>query len=334
MLKSLIARTRLQLGGLRRPDIDALLAPAEELLEQDTIGRHSGSVAIFIAPRWSRTLEVDVALEPLAIVADRFEIAPLLPALERGLKCYVLTVGADHISLSLVTDVGWDLCSVPDLPRSVDETLWYEKGERHTSTHSSSSSAGGRAAIHHGSGAQNEDRKRRLGRFLRLVDDRVNAFTAGSAAPLVVAGTAPVVAIYEQVSRHARLIPAPIGSPEALTPAELHRKVDEIIDTALADANASAVEQLAALLGTGRASGDLHELCAVAPTGRIASLLMVAPAPIWAIGGDPSRVVAEWQDGAEDILNRMVVDARRLGAQLYVVDSLPAGLVVAGIYRH
>ena len=334
LLKTLIASTRPRLEPRRRPEIDELLAPAEAVLERSSIGRHSGSICVFSAPGFARVVAVDVVVAPLAVVADRFEVASLVPALERGLRSYVLTVGAENVGLSLVNDVGWEACAVPDLPRSVDDALWYEKTERYAGAHGGAPSGRGGSLIRHGSGAQNEDRKRRLARFLRLVDDRVLAYLAHAQAPLVIAGTAPVVAIYEQVSRHPNLVPAPIGSPEELTPAELHQKVDEVIDAAQADVNSRAVAQFAQRAGTGLASGDLGELLDAAATARIATLLIASTSPVWGSVRDPGRVLPQWQEGSEDLVNRIVVDARRSGAQLRMVNALPGRLPLAGLFRH
>ena len=40
LLKTLIASARVRLENLRRPEVDAILAPAEEVLKRPAIGQH------------------------------------------------------------------------------------------------------------------------------------------------------------------------------------------------------------------------------------------------------------------------------------------------------
>ena len=289
---------------------------------------------MFCAPGFAREIELDHVLDPLAVVGHRFEVARLLPALGHGESFYVLTVGAENVGMSVVNDFGWDACDVPDLPKSIEEGLWFEKIDRTSTTHGATRGEGGRRTIHHGKGAQNEDRKRRMGRFLRLVDDRVVAYLASASSPLIVTGTAPVVAMYEQVTRYANVVPVPIGSPEEITPSELHQKIDLVIDAEISHQNDQIVAHFASLMGTGRASGDLTELLSAAETGRVATVLVASTAPVWVRAGQPENVLPEWEEGSEDLVNRVVVEASRRGAEVRVVDSLPRELTVAGIFRH
>ena len=123
-----------------------------------------------------------------------------------GPICYVLTVGAENVTLLRLDRTQWSVCKVPDLPGSVDEALWYERDERMRSSHAGGPVGARRMSIiSHGSGAQDEDRKERLTRFFQKVDDAVLHYLHGDLeTPLVLAGTAGRAILIGSSPRNAR----------------------------------------------------------------------------------------------------------------------------------
>ena len=218
-LKSLVASARAQLEAMGTPGIDDLLEPTESVLQRTVIAEHSGGLALFFAPGFAAEFAIDVPVQALATTGTQFTIGPLLSTVEDGPTCHVLTVGAENVALARLDRTRWSVCEVPDLPASVDEALWYERDERMSSSHAGGPvGAGGLSIIGHGSGAQDEDRKERLTRFFQKVDDAVLHFLHNDLeTPLVVAGTAPTVARYQGITRHHRVVAAPVGT-SAFTP--------------------------------------------------------------------------------------------------------------------
>src|SRR5512138_2227714 len=85
-LKNILAEaeTRLLAQGLRRPEAERLMRPAEELLWRDSFWRHvSDGLAIFLSKDLSVTYRLPVEFEQLLVIGNSFHIKPLLPLLGR-----------------------------------------------------------------------------------------------------------------------------------------------------------------------------------------------------------------------------------------------------------
>ena len=345
-LKSLLASARAQLKAMDTPGIDDLLEPTETVLLRTVIAEHSGSLALFFAPGFAAEYAIDVSEQALATTGSQFTIGPLLSSVENGPTCYVLTVGAENVALLRLDRTQWSVCDVPDLPSSVDEALWYDRDERMSGSHvggpvggggRSIIGHGGLSIISHGSGGQDEDRKERLTTFFQKVDEAVLQFLQSDLeTPLVVAGTAPTVARYQCITRHHRVIAAPVGSPEELTTSELHQRVKEMIEPVLARRDDVLFERLATRLGTGLASTDLDELIGATAQGRVSDLLVASTTPRWGRPTQPTEYLDQWEPGATDFVNGVISEAWRHGARIHRVspERLPEGSPLAALYRY
>lgn len=337
-LKSLIATARAQLEESSVARIDDLLRPTEQVLQRKVIAEHSGGLALFLSRGFVAEFEIDAPVDALAATGDHFTVGPLLSSIDRAPSCHVLTVGAENVALFGVDRNRWSACEVPDLPRSEQEALWYERDERMSSSHSGGPVGGrGMSIIGHGSGAQDEDRKDRLARFFQKVDAAVVSYLHRDPdAALVVAGTAPSVARYQLISRHPRLIEAPVGSPEELSTAELQQRVNALIDPLLDTDDDALLDRLAARLGTGLAATDLSELVAATAEGRVSDLLVASTTPRWASGGERDDLLDEWKPGATDLVNEVIREAWQHGASVHCVSALrlPNAAPVAALYRY
>ena len=250
----------------------------------------------------------------------------------------MLTVGAENIALHRVDGIVWSECHVADLPRSIEEALWYERDERTSGSHAGAHVGAGRmSVIAHGSGAQDEDRKRRLARFFHKVDDAVMHFLHDDPeTPLVIAGTVPSVARYQLTTRHHHIVAAPIGSPEEITSTELHQRVNELLEPLAMQRNEVMLERLAVRASTGLASSDMTELVVAAQQGRVSDLLVASTMPVWAAASPPYDRLDAWQPGATDLINEIVGEAWRHGARIHAVpaERLAEDVQVAALYRY
>ncbi|MEX1106950.1 MAG: hypothetical protein WEB78_12190 [Ilumatobacteraceae bacterium] len=336
--KRLVALVRDQLKATGAIGIDQLLEPAEAILKRPVLTEHSGGLALFLAPGFTAEYTLDEPVESVAATGDQFTIGPLLSTVEVGKRCHVLTVGADNVALFAVDRANWSECAVPDLPSSLDETLWFERSERMSSGHAGGPiGATGMSIIGHGSGAQDEDRKEQLGRFLHRVDQAVAHHLRGwPAGTLVVAGTHTVVARYQKVTRLPHIITAAIGSPAELSTREIRERVEEVIARLFAHTHDAVVERLVELLGTGLASTDTAELFDAATSGRVSDLLVAAIKPAWRLPGKPSEPLDDWQPGATDVINDIICDSWRHGAHTHRLsgEQMPDGHPLAGLFRY
>lgn len=338
LLKQLVADARSHLVAAGVGDIDTLLAPTDEVVQRSLIAEHSGGLGLFLAPGFAREHAIDTPVEAMVAVDDRFSIGSIVPVVAAAPMCHVLSLGAEHVSLSRVSGLRWTECDVPDLPHAVDEALWFERVERSSGSHAGGPvDHGAMSIIGHGTGAQAEDRKERLSRFFHLVDEAVlHHLRTDPDGPLVVAGTHPTVSRYEHLSRHRHVIVAPVGSPHELTARVLHDRVDQLLQPVVAASHRAHLDRLADRLGTGLAAVDLAEIDGAASSGRVSDLLIASTAPRWMTASSPAEPLDDWQPGATDAVNRIIGEVWQYGGRLHCVSAgqLPDGAGLAALYRY
>lgn len=316
-------------------DTERLLAPVREAHARRVICEHGEGLAFFLGPGSSAEIAIGNRLEPLLVVSDRFQVAQLLPSVDRSIGGHVLSLDVDHVRVHHIGGSALHECHVAELPRSVDEALWFERTERHSGSHSEG--VGGRGAVlrrSHGSGVQHEDRKARIERFLHLVDHAVLHHVGDDRShPLVVAGTGPVVARYRAITRHPWTVALEVGSPVRLADDQLRRRVAESV--ASQDSVDEMLERLGARLGTGLASTDPVEILGAAAHGAVAALLVGSVGPWWADWPSSTDLLEGDGAGAIDLVNLAVSDALRTHATVHLVpaERLPAG-PLAAIFRY
>ncbi len=99
-LKNLLreAEERLLAKGLRAPEVDELVAPARESLDDSDFWRHqSNGLAVFLSPGVLRYYRLPLNFEDLVIVANRYHLKPLLPLLTGDGQFYVLALSQNEV---------------------------------------------------------------------------------------------------------------------------------------------------------------------------------------------------------------------------------------------
>src|SRR5687767_10454124 len=101
-LKNLLAQaeTKLLANGLRRPEIQELMRPAEELLwSKDFWQRPGDGLAIFLTNEFHKIYRLPVEFEEQLSIGTSFHFKPLIPCLGRGVRFYVLALSQNNIRL-------------------------------------------------------------------------------------------------------------------------------------------------------------------------------------------------------------------------------------------
>lgn len=310
------AQRRLTAEGFA--DADALVDVDVAACRRQAVLGHATGVAVYRAPGFRIDVLLWAPVAPLVAVGDRFALVPLVLAGDRRWTGHLLTVGAAHTALFRVADGALERVVVAGLPGDVDEALWYERHERHAGAHGGGSDGRGGTTVHHGAGGAEDDRKARLQRYLRKVDDLV-VDVVGRTDPLLVVGTAGNVALFQRTTHHPWTVGLPLGSPGELTATELLAGAAEVADASRVAVVDRAVDRYASLAGTGLATADRQELAAAAALGRIDTLL-VGPSLAGPAGGG-AVVRRAWDDPALTLVDRVVGDAVRTGATVVPVDG-------------
>ena len=288
-----------------------------------------------------REFRVPFAVEELTLIGPRFQLTPILPAVENGGEFYVIAVSRNGVRLLHGTRYHMEEPGLPGVPQGVGSLGFDDDFADQFQFHSVGSPQGGRqAVVFHGQAATDRPQTERVMEYLRLVDEGVRKALAGRSAPLVFAGDVGLFPFYRDANQYERLEPEYVaGNPEIWTLPELHRRAWPIVQEKLdaeRDRARAAVEES---VGRGRGSHELGEVVRAAQDGRVRFLLVAAGRHVWGQYQPPSATVTVRQDrdwDSEDLINVCVLLTVRCAGRVFELPpaDMPRGAAVAAAFRY
>ena len=129
-----------------------------------------------------------------------------------------------------------------------------------------------------------------------------------------------------------------LGNPEALAPADLHRRAWGVVEPLFLGALNGAVAAYASLAGTGRTSIDAVEIIAAARGGRVETLC-VAGGSVWGqvdAATGQARVSPERGPEDEDLIDHAAIRSLLNGATVFALDParMPVDAPLAAVFRY
>lgn len=337
-----LAEKRLRDAGLRQPDIDARLEPAQKLEYDGLFWSHQGrGLALFLAPGEHHILRLPLTLPELAVVSPRFHVKPLLPLVHSDGSFYLLTLSGKHVRLFQGSRSGLVEMGLEDVPGSLRDALRGEDPQRQLHFHTGSQGDGGsgrRAAVFHGHGAGNDDIKARTLHYFQKVDTAIRNLLAGEDAPLVVAAVDYLQPIYAEANGYPSLTAWLTGSPGRWSMTKLHHLAWEAVQPAFAEARHRAADRYRQLEGTRLRAHTLESILPAAHHGQVESLFVAVGVHRWgrydAQHGEVS-LNDEEEPGAEDLLDLAALQTFLNGGTVYAVapDEMPECEPLAAILR-
>src|ERR1700704_1622825 len=180
--------------------------PSEEI--DEVWACRSNGLALLVTPEMMRTFRLPNRPKPLAEVADRFHLTPLIRAMTSPHDVFVLALSEESVRLiHAFAKFPPQRLQVPDLPSSAEDA-----------THRPSFHV--RAPRRR---LQNlEGEKVLLQQYVRKVEQAIHDVLAGQNAPLVLAAEEPLASMFRSVNTYPKLADEMIeGNPAEVTDAEL-----------------------------------------------------------------------------------------------------------------
>jgi release factor family 11 len=285
----------------------------------------ANGLAVLATSDMMRTFRLPDQPKPLAEVADRFHLTPLVRAMTSPHDVFVLALAEENVRLVHVfANFPPVRLQIPDLPRSVEEAT------RRPSFHV-------RAPRRR---LQNlEGEKVLVYQYVRKVDHVVRSALAGLNTPLVLAAAEPLASIFRSVNTQPRLADEIIeGNPDLITDAELEDVAIPVLDRLYAR-ELKATIALYDELKPWRATTDISYVAHAATAGAIAQLLVdldaVVPGLVSDIDGSVTYSAsddAETYSVIDEVARRaLCTGARVLGARK---EELPDQAPLAAILRY
>ena len=348
------AEERLLACGLRATEVQTMLAPVDNLLENFAFWQHqSDGLAIFIAADFCRTYRLPLTFAELVVVNRRFHMKPLLPLLTNDGRFYLLTLSQNNVRMFdctryHVSEI--DLTELAEVPTSLAEALQYDDPEKqlqfHTGTQGTGTPGGPggtaarRAAIYHGQGVGKDDTKVNILRFFHLLDKGLQTLLHDEQVPLVLAGVDYLLPLYREANTYAHLVEEGIpGNPEGLRAEELQTQGWDILAPHFRQGQEAVVATYQQYLGTGRASNNLLEIVPAAYYGRIDTLFVALGIQQWGSFAPNTQEVQLHQEPTpedEDLLDFAALHTFLNSGTVYAVkpDEGPDGTPLAAVYRY
>jgi hypothetical protein len=326
--------------GLRKPEIETLLAPGESLVDDRVFWQHqSDGLAVFMADGEISTYQLPLNFKELAVVSYRFHLKPLLPLLSGDGEFYVLTLSMGGTSLLRGTRYSLTEIEVPDLPKSLDDALKYDIADRSLQYHTLARGEGGKDAMFHGHG-DGYDKKENILRYFQQVDAAIQDRLDGRNKPLVLAGVDYLLPIYREANQYSHLMENGIElHPETLSEKDLHRKVWEIVSPHFQQEQDTARDDYFVMKQRKLASNKIEEIVPAAYFGRVSSLFTALKVERWGAFDSQSGEVTLYdkeEEGRQDLLDLAAVYTLINSGTVYAVDpgKVPDDALMAATFRY
>ena len=344
-LKKLLrdAQEQLMKIGLRRPEADAYLQPAQRLLEDSFFWTTmSDGLAIFLSKDYFSYYRLPTPFPELVIVANRFHVKPLLPLLATDGRFYIMAISQNIVRFLHCTRFSFNEVNIAGkVPQSLAEALQFDDIEREAQyhLHSGGASVGGEVLTAHG--AQVEETKKNLLRFFFLIDRSLQReFLHNETAPLVLISVDYLFPIYRKANTYDYLLNKEIkGSPDKMTSLELHQQGVSIMEQYFKKRQEEAVQLYHEFTGLKRTTHDLEKIVSASYQGNVHILFVSSNLQKWG-SYDPFSDQVDIHTKEEpcdvDLLDFIAAHTLAHRGDVYAIeaDKVPDGALAAAVLRY
>jgi hypothetical protein len=331
------ARGTLASEGVRNPEIETILRPGADLLDDADFWNHQrDGLAVFLASGWGRVHRLTTPVPEFATVGPRFHVKPLLPLVAAGSHFYVLAISQNDVGLFQGSRNLLEPIEMPEAPADMAEALKYDDLEKESQFHV----AGGGSPIVHGHGAGGEVDKVLIERFLRAVDDGLWPVVGDDDAPLVLAGVAYEQAIFRSVTRYRQVLDEGIeGNAEGLDLRDLHERAWSIVRPLFERDRQQAAERFTAAEGRGEpVAVEAADVARTASEGRIDTLFVPLGERRWGtVNPRTLEVTVDDEEGVAsvDLFDHAAVHTLKASGTVYAVapEDVPGDGPAAALLR-
>lgn len=325
-------------------EIKPLLDPFLALAKDHDFWNHTlDGLAVLAAGDMVRIYKLQRTVAPLAVVADRLHIKPLLRILQSADRFQVLGLCRNEIRLFEGNrDALEEIEPAKGVPRTMNEALGEELTEPSQTVASYGGVGIGHSPMHHGHGGGESEVDIDAERFFRVVDRAVlEQHSKPSGLPLILASLPEHHHLFHNVSHNPFLIKESIDYyPNSLSSTdELRLQAWQLLEPHYLARLSALVDEFGIARSKELGDSDLAKIAKEAVGGRVAKLLIEAQREI------PGRLDRETgtielgklvHPELDDILDDLGALVLSKGGDVVVVPSehMPTKTGIAAIYRY
>jgi len=304
--------------------IEAFLAPAQALLDDESVWQHSqDGLAVFLDEEEFHAYRLPFEVATRTVFADRFFLNPLLPLFTNNGHFFILALSENESRLFEGTRFSVGEIDMPkDAPATKSDV---------TARRESYSDQEARTMA----GAE----RRRVGQWLNTLDKALMPIFADSNAPLVVMGDISLLPIYREVTNYAHVVAdGPRGNPEMLSAKELHEQAWPFVEEKFRADLDEVLSEYGAQIANGRAIAGLDEVVPAALLRRVQIALLPPGLEVWGTVSHETGAItrtAEDAPGALEIEGLIAAHTFLNGGKIFAVEreQMPEKAEAAAILR-
>lgn len=328
--------------GLGVAEADDLLAEARAHTAGETDPfwqRRDRGLAVFVSPDGTRFLDAPLPFAERVHVGRRFVVKPLLPALMRDGRFYVLAASQEGAVLYRGNRYGLETVDDPRLGIGAETFFGRTQFPNDLGFHGARGSGG--VQVHSLGESPADEQQAQVRRYAEALAVAVDASLANAAAPLVLAADDRLLGMLRKALKYGAVVEDAIREhPESLSPEALHaRAYDRVRDRLDADRRV-AIARFEARRGDGGAAmaTRVEEIVPAAYEGRVEALVVAPDAAAEGVfSPSESRAIVSPQPNPNtlDLVDFAVLHTLANGGAVYArpvdrADDLPP---VGALYR-
>lgn len=336
------AEDRLEKQGLKKRDIQQMIAPAQKLLNDNFFWRYqSNGLAVFINPDVFEYHRLPLDFNELIVTADRFHVKPLLALFTGDGTFYILALSQNMVKFFQATRYDIQEIKLEELPQNMKTALGYDNLEKQIQFHTGAPQrTGNREAMFHGHGGKPDTSEEFFLRFLRLVDKSIYSVLREERAPLILAAVEYLIPLYHEINSYSFLLEEAIeGNPDQTKLEKLHKEGWKIAEPIFLKEQKKAAETFERLVTNEKGSDRLNKIVSAAYFGKVATLFVSVDVQKWGTFDPDKNKVSqnpEKKPHDVDLLDYAALHTLLNGGIVYAVDQeqVPGKTEVAAIFRY
>ena len=261
--------------ALDEEEINNYLKPITNLISEVDLWRNpADGLAVFLNKDGLNYYLLPMAFEAHTYVADHFYLKPLLPLYHNDGVYYLLELSGDYVKLYKCSRYSCKELSIEDIvPDQLEKAVGFDYKSKMLQFRSGHATHG--AGSFHGHGEGKDDRDEEMMAFFRAIDKGINQLISDKKAPLVLACSAPLHAMYKEANSYPNLFEKYLGGdPEFRDKKKMHQQSWELIKEHFQEIRKSKLNLFTELYHTSKISYTPSEIIPAALKGKIDTLFI------------------------------------------------------------
>ena len=316
------ASRELEDQGYQKKEIDNYLKPLHDLVEDAGFLRNLwNGMAIFLNERIFVYYTLPLNFDHIMYMGNDFYLLPLLRPVRENKSFYILSLNLHGVKLykadRFTIEKKEAEAFVPEKIEQINGFNDYKDKVYHHRT----AVVGGGQTFYHGHAKGEEEKKEEVIRFLRYVDEGLQAILHDKTEPLVVASVDYIFSLFRDITDYKHLVPNNISeSPKDETPKSLLKKAWQVIQHQL---DAEREKMVQKYHESSNKSYMIEDILPNILYNRVDSLFVNKKESIWGtVHNDSFEVMrhTEKQPGDEDLLNFAAIKAYLNKGNVYLME--------------